>query len=308
MSAAGPSAADLARLLDLDADRGVLTLGDARLDLDALDPRRGLSTWLYANLHAGNPDVFATTSLLPDEAFEEEIRAALPDPGVIVPVEAPLGASASAGLVELHRVRVRFDEDDLTGEAGARRARVSCLRPNLTPGFFMFVHERADRPAAPGSMVRHYVRFEDPDEALRFWAASVHELARLGLSFRTKMLSRPDAFPRNDSLVYYSSVDAESVAEALSGLVASSGAETSGSPLCAEVVPGLRVAADPLRSGREQSFGESRCAALAVGVAAAVTAGGPLVGRLRDALAEAGIDPDDVARNLAPGASGDRAA
>lgn len=308
MSAGGFSAADLARLLTVDVDRSVLTLADARLELDAMDPRRGLATWLYANLHAGNPDVFATTSLLPDEAFEEDIRAALPDPGVIVPVEAPVSGDRDAGVVELHRVRVRFEANDLAEAEGVRHGRLSCLRPNLTPGFFMFVHERADRPAVPGTMLRHYLRFDDPDQALRFWAASVHEFVDRDLSFRTKILSRPDAFPRNDSIVYYSSVDAGGVGEVLSRLVPSSGASTGGSPLCAEVVPGLRMAAEPTRSGREQSFGESRCAALAGAIAVTVTSGGALVDRIRDALAEAGINPDDVARNLAPSASGESAA
>nr|WP_272914872.1 T3SS effector HopA1 family protein [Rathayibacter iranicus] len=208
----------------------------------------------------------------------------------------------------MHRIRVRFKADVLTEEEGAQYARLSCLRPNLTPGFFMFLHERADRPAAPGTMLRHYLRFDDPDQALRFWAASVRELVDRNLSFRTKILSRPDAFPRNDSIVYYSSADAGGIGDVLRRLVPSSGASTEGSPLCAEIVPGVRMAAEPVRSGREQSFGESRCAALAGAIAATVTSGGALVDRIRDALAEARIDPDNVARNLAPSVSEESAA
>ncbi|QAY62561.1 hypothetical protein ET495_04085 [Xylanimonas allomyrinae] len=296
----GPSAADLAAMIDVDTDHRTITVRGETLALDGDNPGRGLTAWLYATLHAGSPGAIATTALLPDEAFEREIREALTDPGVQVAIDpARIAVSAPVGEVaELHRVRVLFDEADITEVDGRRYARVSSLRPNLTPGFFMFVHDAAQAATPTAEVHRHYVRFEDPRAALAFWAPTLDLLVAAGLSFRSKILSRPGSFPRNDSVVFYSSTDVDRVEGIIAGEMATLAMTPTGSPLCAQVAPGLYRAADPLRlQGREESFGQSRCAAVAAAIVATLTRAGAFQDHLEEALAGAGILIEDVSRN-----------
>ena len=295
------SAAHITDIVRLDADARLLSAGGhERTAPDSPAALAELTAWLYAVLHAGNPAVFAPASLLADPEFEERVRAAVPDPGLLVPVQRVAEDGRGGAFAELHRVRLALTADQLVREDGTDLARVSCLRPNLTPGFFMYLHETGAGAAPAGAVTRYYLGGTDPDAALALWARSVERLVAAGLNFRTKILSRRAAYPRNDATVYYVHGDTAAFEGVMAGLLAEEGAAGPASPLCAPHPCGLHTAHEPVdpRPGHQQrSYGEHRCAAIAEAVVRAVRGEADFPRALADAFADANIDPDDVARN-----------
>lgn len=314
--AAGPDVAGLAAMVDLDLGSGTVTVaGDSRPV--GLGPRQvgELSTWLYALLHAGNPRVFARESLLVDHDFQREIVARLEDPWLTVPVTTPttpVAVPEHLRTVELHRVRLLVPVGPSQGGPGddtsASSVAVPCSRPNLTPGFHMFVHDL--RAMAPGAVQhRVYVGYHSAADAVDDWAGCIAELVSRQVSFRSKILSRRGAYPRHDAAVFYVGDELEAVLSVLHGrgVPVRAGAATGGSPLCASAGPGIGIAespADPRAGGQERSFGEHRCRVLAEAVVAASSSGGSLVDELARACELAGVDADDVSRNATAGPQG----
>jgi hypothetical protein len=311
-----PSVDAVATLLELDPLARTVRFGDgvhvvARTEHAVPD----LAVWLYTTVHAGNPDIFSTGAILPDVEFEEAIHRAVPDATVAVPLDrggAPVTGMPTRDreLVELHRIRLLVDPTRLTtAPDGGRAVSMPSRRPQLSPGFFMFVQD-------PGTWAPHvrvnrmYVRHEDPFEALADWQDCLERLIAAGVVFRSKILSRREAYPRNDALVFYTSEDTDRVQAILAegGARRPSGA---GSPLCTPLGSGLTTAEDP-RDPRPgigpQSYGEHRCRVLAEAVLDTLTSGRPLPDSLRDACRPANVDPRNMARNAGgpPGAGATR--
>ncbi|WP_017569537.1 T3SS effector HopA1 family protein [Nocardiopsis halotolerans] len=295
------SAAHITDIVRLDTRTRTLSVGEhQRTAPDTPESTAELTAWLYAVTHTGNPDVFSPDSVLADPVFEEDIRSRLPDPGLLVPVREVGEATDGSALAELHRVRLRLTGDQLVRDGDDTRVRVSCLRPNLTPGFFMYLHETG-AGARPGDRVtRYYLGGADPDSTLDLWARGVDRLVTAGAGFRTKILSRRAAYPRNDAAVYYVLGDTSLFEEVMTDLLAGEETAAHASPLCAPHPSGLYTAHEPVdpRPGQQQrSYGEHRCAAIAEAVIRAVRDGVGFQEALVESFTAANIDSGDVARN-----------
>lgn len=291
------SVRELATLVDLDHRASSVSVGERVLVVpDDPSATAVLTAWLYGQVHAGNPDVFATASVLPDVEFEHLVRDSLPDPGLLVPVETRQGGGDD-GVVELHRVLLRLPDGVRAAQRGT--VRLPCLRPALSPGFFMFVHD-SDTVVGQAPLVRYYLSSGDPRAALTTWVDCLQALVASGSGFRSKILSRRTAYPRNDALVFYAREEDPSVLQTLAGVLGSSGEPRPGSPLCASVGPGIGMADEPvdLRVGAgRQSYGQHRCAMVAEAVVESLASGTTLVDVLHRTAQAANVDPDDVSRN-----------
>ena len=309
-----PSAAVVAALVEVDPGARSVRVGPtSRRVGTGADAIGELAVFLYTALHAGNPAIFAVDAVLPDPAFEADIVAAIDDPGMLMSVQ-PTGGGAWAGhpdgfrAVDIERVRVAVPARRLeaSGDHGDLRLRLPCSRPNLSPGFFMFVHEPATQATSrplPGEATRFYVRHDDGDDALADWAACLRGLTGRGLSFRTKLLSRRSAYPRNDAIVFYAGTHAEAVREVVTGTQARRPEPSGGrhgSPLCVDVGAGVSRAEDPRDPRppyRGQSFGEHRCRLIAEAVLETLDGGAPLEEVLVARCEEAHVDAGNLARN-----------
>lgn len=293
----GPSAATLCSLIDVrHADR-VVTVGDAELHVAAPPAvtTTDLSVWLYLHLHVGNPEALGLDALRPDQSFEDAIHDALPARRV------PLARTAARAMFgdgaagrDVDRVWV-VEPADPTGTD----IQLPCARPNLSPGFFMFVHEADVDPTA--ALNRFYVAHDDPWSALEDWTSSVETLLDHGAPFRTKMLSRRRAYPRHDALVFYGRGDVDNFAGCLRQ---SRGrrdfAEVSFSRLCRRLPGGVAVGAEPAGPALlgQKSFGEHRCDALADAIIASLDRSSDLVEKFIECCSASNIDPTDVSRNV----------
>lgn len=293
-----PSADAVCAEVELDPARRTVWCRGADLevpDQPGIDAELGV--WLYLHLHVGNAAAFGLDALRPDEAFEHEIAAALP------PVRLPTSSSSPAGVSVTSDGLVRHDVDRVwvvdPSVPEADEILVPCARPSLSPGFFMFVHEPDVDPRAP--LTRLYVAHDDPDVALRDWTDCVRRLVDAGLSFRSKLLSRRRAFPRNDAMVVYARDSVEPVLDVVGDpIVERTYAMSTGSGLCRSLTATVDAGAEPagpLLRG-QTSFGEHRCDALASAIVAVFDEGADLAERFADICRRSNIDPDDVSRNV----------
>jgi len=288
----------------VETDPARVVVGDKAYESFTPAGSPGLVHWLYSVLHTGHLTT-APPAHNRDADYESRIRSLVDDPWMSASVEPQVGALPE-GTVQLGRVRVLAPLD--AHDDGRHTVRLPCFRPNLTPGFFMFVHDEGESRRQGPSLRRHYLGADDPDAALDLWAAAVTELAAANLAFRSKILSRRSSFPRNDALVFYSGSDTGRVEEQLIDIVRRRGVAESWSwsgtsLLCRPVIGPLHTASDPVRTGpAEQSYGEHRCAAIADAVNDVIAGRGTFVETLETRLRSAHIDPDDVSRNLGGGA------
>lgn len=310
-----PSVNTIAALLEVDAAARSVRTGDVihRVATDG-DAVGEVALFLYTTLHAGNRGIFAADAVLPDPEFEADIMDAVADPGVMVgvqPTERHLGLPHpdNVQIVDLERLRIAVPESDLdsTSDDGELRVRTACLRPNLSPGFCMYVHESDSNPsrAMPGQATRYYVRHEDGDRALADWAGCLERLTAEGLSFRTKILSRRSAYPRNDAIVFYAGQGDEKVRELVTATADGRTETSQGSPLCVAIGSGVSRAEDPHdpRPGYGgQSFGQHRCRLIAEAVVEVLDGGPPLADALTARCRVANVEAVDMARNRNDGA------
>ncbi len=189
---------------------------------------------------------------------------------------------------------------------------------------------RPGLPPAPGDSLAVNELLDWVDERTQFWFAQSlvgepsHPLVRtywsvgvdqvgfvvrevtsaidaVGLRYTLKCPIRAAEFARVDSLVVYMEKElwpnAEPVVKALADEIGGR-LRTTRPPLTLQIAPGLAFAEDP---GHGESFGESRCRALAPGVLSMLREGPPSrtagIAQLASALEAAGIDPMRPWRN-----------
>lgn len=305
----GPTAADVWRLLDVDRAERSVTVADDELTLPPGEELAGFATdlavWLYVRLHVGNPAAIGLDALRPDPRLEAAIAAALPDIALPHPSDRP---AAMAVVADSGVAAVCVDVDRVwVGAESAERVVLPCARPNLSPGFFMFVHEH--RAVSPHELTRLYIGHDDADIALADWAECVQRLVAEDLTFRTKLLSRRSSFPRNDSIVVYVPGDGADVAALIGGDWPAAAQRRPSSPLCRELGGSVGAADEPtdptVRAG-QQSFGEHRCGVLAdviIDVLGRADDDGAdtraaLIAAFDERARRSGIDPDDISRSL----------
>lgn len=296
----GASASDIARLITVSSDTGDVSIGGERF-IDCLTrPKRELIDWLYCVLHVGNPrllDGFGQDRW--DREFEGCIRASVEDPRISIRATAHSmrcpgdTESKTFTVYDASGVMVVGEEDDPT------MLNLPCFRPRLSPGFFMFVHNRPQCLQPGESVRRYYVSASDPKFALAVWSSAIRELVARDVEFSTKILSNRRSFPRNDALVFYCRDAENSVPEVLQSSLQDAPEDlfSSCSPLCASIGVHLSTASQPLIDGEERSFGESRCIPIAEAILDYAITGMNFVSLLSNRFQISGIDSQDVSRN-----------
>lgn len=255
-----------------------------------------------------------------DPETEELLAQAMPFRRTVRELRVVRESTAAEDLiVSLGGLRVRVPTDRVhrgsTARTGERvRVELDAARPAVSPGFFLVDRSASRGPIPTGPTLRVYVHLDDVDTAVAMWGAVLAALEDLAVEYRAKISSVRRMFPRRDGLVVYLGPRSWHAVEEIMRAVVAVGdrSRSSTSPFSRLVGPGVALAWEPYdtRPGmRGMSFGEHRAAAVVEGVLA--HASSP-EGRYSDrdtavaaALREAGIDPEDPARNLGSPVAGD---
>lgn len=294
----GPRSVEaIARLLSVDLATGQVTWSDEAASARQMTHQE-LSLWLYTRLHARNPKALSGATPVRDPALEARIIAAADDPGVLVPctLRDDIDLPGQLVAVEVHRIVLAVEAHDVRDGSAVI---LPSHRPNLTPGFLMFIHESPTVPSS-GSPTRHYIPGADAETALEIWRSTMGALLTAGLSFRAKMLSDFDSYPRSDALVVYSWHDSTEVESVLTATLGGAAPSHPGSVLCREVAPSLFTAVSPapVPGKPEQSYGEHRANAIATAVLEYLADEGfSLEQILKQVFEREGIDLADAARS-----------
>ncbi|MGW7822747.1 T3SS effector HopA1 family protein [Streptomyces puniciscabiei] len=268
-----------------------------------------LAATLYQVLHAGRPDAVMSSRRRTLRHPDLDRRFAESMPHRTTLTEAVVHPAAQDGtfMAEIHGVRVLLAEADQDRPLPSARPAVATLglpaaRPALSPGFFLTDGSRG--AGRESHLLRTYIHLTDPDSAPAVWSAVLGYLEEHKLTYRAKISSNPDLYPRQDAFVVYLGPQswhaAQGVAAAVQG---GTGLGPSTSPLVHRIGPGVGIAwepEDPRPGRRGLSFGEHRAGVLAEALVQNAIDGGR--SNRDDAVAEAflnaSIDPLNPARNL----------
>jgi hypothetical protein len=272
----------------LDALAGVRVAPDGRhvrledTELTAPSARRmaeRLGAELYQRWHAGHP-----AGELADRDFNFEAVLAEATPHCTVPV---LVSRPADGVVLIDGLRVRVPPDLITGPTAALPA----ARPALSPGHYLVDAPTGRIRGAP--ILRVYVHLNDPGEAPARWHDVLVALNDAGTTYRAKIVSTPDGYPRRDALVVYLGPGCWPAATLVRDAAAGRpGVGRDTSLFARPLAPGVAVAwepDDPRPGHRDMSFGEHRARATAEALL------GPT--SLADCFSAASIDAAEPARN-----------
>lgn len=292
----GASIEDIVDALSIDDTTNKVTFGTHTFDThDMSYAVPELATWLYLHLHVGNPHAFGLDALRPDPVFETEISLRLPDCKAWFPAQL-LHRSEGVSHFDVDRVCVRSSSASAIADDAIE---LDCKRPNLSPGFSMFIHEA--NPLIPERMCRFYIHHDHSAVALDDWSVLVQRLVAAGHSFRSKMLSRRTSFPRHDAIVVYASEAPDELAALLAEPTLSSYSRPQRKSLFARWSSnGIATAEEP-RDPRvmpgSQSFGQHRSLAIARAVQEKLLEGRDLIQSLIEHFEIANIALDDTSKN-----------
>jgi HopA1 effector protein family len=292
--------------LEFPADR---VLVDGRT-VEAAEPaalRRELCGLLYDLWHAGQtPRAEAPRAALRRQrGFEQELRAAVPHQTAKTrAVLGPAGPDPERRVIEIDRVRILVPAADLSPADAAPGDPVliglPAARPALSPGFFLVNGSAGD--TGDGGVLRLYAHLASGRHAPAVFRSVLETLEGLGASYRAKILSKRESYPRRDALVVYLPRPSWRHVPALVGALAGAdGLAEDTSAFAHRIAPGLALAFEPddVRAGwKRMSFGQHRAAAVARGITRHRHQGAPLFEAVAQELADAGADPADPACNL----------
>jgi hypothetical protein len=175
-------------------DRRRARLGDT--DLEAPSARRLaelLGRELYRRLHAGNAGEGNG-----ERSPVLEAALAWATPHDTSPVARVLPADdAGDGVMLIDGLRVRVPLELLTGP----EVFLPAARPALSPGHFLVDAPTGRIQGAP--ILRIYLHLRGPDDAPARWHDVLVALNAAGVTYRAKILSTPEAYPRRDAMVVY---------------------------------------------------------------------------------------------------------
>jgi hypothetical protein len=272
-----------------------------------------LSHAIYEVLHVGWLTEPADRARLDrDDAFEARLLAATPHTSVFRTASV-MSADAERVRVELDGVRVTIPAAEAGPVAhGSQLAvRLPSCRPALSPGYWVADGTRALPARSP--IVRLYLHLQSAGAVLAAWQAALAFLEARAIPYRAKATSLPALLPRRDAIVVYLCERDMAEATGLGERVAHvAEVGESVSVFAEQLAAGVALAwepSDPRPTMRGLSFGEHRSRATAEGLTRhARSRSEQTVPRaVRQALAEAGIDPDRPARNMSqarPGPDG----
>lgn len=280
---------DLALKIELETDLNRVKIDNETYD-DVLENQKSkLKQWLYSMLHTGNLNnqVKQTTKTFND--LNQQIVSRIKDPGIRVETSTQNFNGHTYHVIQGVRINEEVNEDNSLV--------IPSSRPNLTPGFFMFVH--TNNGLHMNKVTRHYIYADAPQYAIELWSQCVNELVEKNVSFSAKVLSSSDSYPRNDALVFYSSEDKEKVEKVLIEHIERSPIDIKkGSQLASQLRYNLYTAEEPIQiNGIQQSFGEHRCSAIADAIQDYFNTGVAFQLLLKQRLIANQIDIKDLSKN-----------
>lgn len=278
----------LTKIINIDIDLDLVTIGNEKFENCSLKKSSDLSQWLYCVLHTGNPSLLHRDKQV---QLTEQIQNTVVNEKSILCGEAEniLGLSC----VNLGGVRV-YSED---GESVA----ISKCRPNLTPGFFLYMNSVTDGKILSNTD-RYYIYADKPSKAIEIWSSIVEKLESISIPFTTKVLSQSSSYPRTDAVVVYStrefSNEIREVILEIADSKYSNDFEQHTSPLCKKLTNVVSFAQQPKYRGKNVSFGESRCENIAYAIKDSLITGLDFQMLLKKRFENSGINPDKIFEEL----------
>ena len=278
----------LTKIINIDIDLDLVTIGNEKFENCSLRKSSDLSQWLYCVLHTGNPSLLHRDKQV---QLTEQIQNTVVNEKSILCGEAEniLGLSC----VNLGGVRV-YSED---GESVA----ISKCRPNLTPGFFLYMNSVTDEKILSNTD-RYYIYADKPSKAIEIWSSIVEKLESISIPFTTKVLSQSSSYPRTDAVVVYStrefSNEIREVILEIADSKYSNDFEQHTSPLCKKLTNVVSFAQQPKYRGKNVSFGESRCENIAYAIKDSLITGLDFQMLLKKRFENSGINPDKIFEEL----------
>ncbi|MBA8760065.1 hypothetical protein GWK87_07135 [Staphylococcus schleiferi subsp. coagulans] len=275
-------------LLEVDLDR--VRLLDKMYTGVLEKPKNELMQWLYAVLHTGNIKIEKQNTIKTLNDLDDKIIKQLKDPGILTPAKVQEINNKKYPMI--HGIRIKEEVNN------QGTIKLPCFRPNLTPGFFMFVNTNEERLVE--NMKRHYVYADTPEYAINMWGNCVKQLIQHEVSFSSKVLSTASNYPRNDALVFYSSHDKNKVESILIECIQQTPLQIkNGSRIAKRLCYNLYTADDPIQTNHiQQSFGEHRCSAIADAIQDHFITGVDFKLLLKQRLLSYNINIKDVSENL----------
>ncbi|HFI0401010.1 TPA: T3SS effector HopA1 family protein [Streptococcus suis] len=278
----------LAKIINIDIDLDVVTIGNEKFTNCSLRKSSDLSQWLYCVLHTGNPSLLHGDK---QEQLTEQIQNTVVNGKSILFGDAENIQGLSC--VNLGGVRV-YSED-------GKSVAISKCRPNLTPGFFLYMNSVADGEILSNTD-RYYIYADEPSKAIEIWSSIVEKLESISIPFTTKVLSQSSSYPRTDAVVVYSIKEfSNEIRKVILDVAASkypNDFEQHTSPLCKVLTNVVSFAQQPKYRGKNVSFGESRCENIAYAIKDSIMTGLDFQMLLRKRFENAGINPDKIFEEL----------
>jgi hypothetical protein len=270
------------------------------------DLTAALATALYQTMHVGRtPSTAPQPRPTRDENYESRLAGAVPQ--LHHELTVPLVSRDIVDPVDvlISGVRVRMPTGCVSAvDTAARRAqiRLPATHAALSPGFLMATHATPLAFTADNPCLRVYLHVQDPDATPEVWASVLSAVG--GVPYRSKALSNPARYPRRDAIVVYLNGSDRSVVPRLARAAVETGRlgeEVSGFVKRAAAGVGWAWEPNDDRPGMQNlSFGEHRAHAIAAGLVAHASGGGPAgrTGAVARALHDAGADSGAPYRNL----------
>ena len=278
----------LASIINLDIDLDLVSIGNEKFKNCSLRRSSDLSQWLYCVLHTGNPSLLNGDNR---ELLTEQIQKTVVNDKSILCGDAEniLGLSC----VNIGGVRIHSED----GETVA----ISKCRPNLTPGFFLYMNSVTDGRLLSNTD-RYYIYADEPSKAIEIWRSIVEKLENSSIPFTTKVLSQSSSYPRTDAVVVYSTREfSDEIRKVILEVAASkypNDFEQHTSPLCKTLTNVVSFAQQPKYRGKNVSFGESRCENIAYAIKDSFMTGLDFQMLLKKRFENAGINPDKIFEEL----------
>ncbi|MGT2947732.1 T3SS effector HopA1 family protein [Streptococcus devriesei] len=278
----------LANLITVDSDLDRVVIGENSFPEVTKRKLSELTQWLYSTLHTGNLDL----ALQAKEDLRTEIESSLQEK--LLPVVGKSVDVQGVHSVSLGGVRIYSEESSET-------VKISPFRPNLSPGFFMYMNSvRAGKFIK--NTERYYVYSDNPENAIALWGQAIHELEEINIPFTTKILSSTSRYPRNDAMVFYCTAEESEVIEkillSVTRQLQIKYQKDHISALCKCISPTVGYAKQPIFNGREVSFGEDRCEAIAYAIKDSIRTGLDFQRILKQRLKNRSINPEQLYLNL----------
>lgn len=278
----------LAKIINIDTDLDLVTIGNEKFKNCSLRKSSDLSQWLYCVLHTGNPNLLHGDK---QEQLTEQIQNTVVNGKSILFGDAENIQGLSC--VKIGGVRV-YSED-------GKSVVISKCRPNLTPGFFLYMNSVTDGEILSNTD-RYYIYADEPSKAIEIWSSIVEKLESISIPFTAKVLSQSSSYPRTDAVVVYSIKEfSNEIRKVILDVAASkypNDFEQHTSPLCKALTNVVSFAQQPKYRGKNVSFGESRCENIAYAIKDSLMTGLDFQMLLRKRFENAGINPDKIFEEL----------